>query len=353
MLEKMFFDVIRGGVHSQIELWVKEGLVYHKARLFGGWPNLNVHEDIPFDHSTEWLMRLSRIHVAGYAPHYVSEQPEDVKWEIRYKEVGEDELRFEGTGAYPPGWDELLLLMDELAPEAVFIDPDLIETIYMVYTDQEETEFGVQDYTEEMTLDRRSQKLRYRRAFSEETYVQTEYRNMNEVSVGLDMWDSYFDDAPSVSLDDKSEQTPARLEVFVDRHDGSQEHFLWHYNRTCLPEGWARFIGMIGHRLQLSTMFINIISPSMYLHGARAGEVIFATVRIPEIGRSYYYTTKDNSLRKTDKVLVPLGPDNVTTRGEISKIEYFFPNKTPYPIEETKEIIGRDPDDTPFTDKKK
>mgnify|MGYP003373711004 CR=1 FL=1 len=36
MLEKMFFAVPRGGVHSQIDVWVTDGLVYHKARLVGG-----------------------------------------------------------------------------------------------------------------------------------------------------------------------------------------------------------------------------------------------------------------------------------------------------------------------------
>ena len=342
MLEKMFFDVTRGGVHSQIDLWVKDGLVYHKARMFGGWPDPNARPDVPCEFSTEWLMRLSRLNIGAYDAHYRCDQPEDVTWTIHFKEVGKDEVRSSGVGAYPPGWDELLLLMDELAPEAGFIDPELIETIYMVYTDMEETDFGPQEYMEEMSLDRRSQKLIYRRSFSDDIYTQTEYRNMNEVSIGLDMWDRFFDGAPSVSLDDAAPFEPPRLEVYVDRHDGAQEHYLWHYNRTCLPEAWPRFIGMIGHRLQLSAMFINIISPSLYLHGARADEVIYATVRIPEVGRSYYYITNDNSLRKGDKVLVPYGPDHVPTSGEISKIEYFLPEQVPVQMDQVDPIFGRD-----------
>ncbi len=198
MLETMFFDVTRGGVHSQIDIWVKEGLVYHKARLFGGWPDLNVRPDEPCDFSTEWLMRLSRLNLGAYEARYHSDQPEDVTWTIHFKEVGKDEVRSSGVGTYPPGWDELLLLMDELAPEAGFIDPELIENIYMVYTDHEETEFGPAEYMEEMSLDRRSQKLIYRRAFNDDIYTQTEYKNMNEVSIGLDMWDRFFDGAPSV-----------------------------------------------------------------------------------------------------------------------------------------------------------
>ena len=342
MLETMFFDVTRGGVHSQIDIWVKEGLVYHKARLFGGWPDLNVRPDEPCDFSTEWLMRLSRLNLGAYEARYHSDQPEDVTWTIHFKEVGKDEVRSSGVGAYPPGWDELLLLMDELAPEAGFIDPELIENIYMVYTDHEETEFGPAEYMEEMSLDRRSQKLIYRRAFNDDIYTQTEYKNMNEVSIGLDMWDRFFDGAPSVSLDDSNPIEPPRFEVYVDRHDGSQEHYLWHYNRTCLPDGWARFMGMIGHRLQLGTMFINIISPSLYMHGAKADEVIYATVRIPEVGRSYYYITNDNSLRKGDKVLVPYGPDHVPTSGEISKIDYFLPDQVTVPMDQVDPIFGRD-----------
>lgn len=342
MLEKMFFDVTRGGVHSQIELWVKDGKVYHKARMFGGWPDLNANPNVPLDYSTEWLMRLSRIRIGEYDAHYRSEQPEDVTWSIRFQESGKEEVCSEGIGAYPPGWDELLLLMDELAPEAGFIDPELIETLYMVYTDHEETDFGPQEYKEELSLDRRSQKLRYRRSFTDDVYVQTEYRNRNEVSIGLDMWDQYFEEEENVRMDNSSAVEPARLEVFVDRHDGSQSHYVWHYNRTCLPANWPQYIGMIGHRLQLSTMFVNLISPAMYLHGARKGELIYAAVRVPDLNRTYYYMTEDNSLRKGDKVLVPVGPEHTPTSGEITKIEYFLPDKTPRSTEDTDFIIGRD-----------
>ncbi|MBQ3326985.1 MAG: hypothetical protein IJG86_04300, partial [Clostridia bacterium] len=117
MLEKMFFDVTRGGVHSQIDVWVTDGLVYHKARLFGGWPDVNARPDIPCDFSTEWLMRLSRLNLGASESHYRSDRPEDVVWTIHFKEVGKDEVRSSGVGADPPCWDELLLLMDELAPK--------------------------------------------------------------------------------------------------------------------------------------------------------------------------------------------------------------------------------------------
>lgn len=342
MLERLFFDVTRGGVHSQIEVTVKEGKVYHKARMFNAMPPLGLPDKQPYESSTEWLMRLARLNLRALDAHYRSDQPEDVVWNLTYKDEGAEEIEAEGVGAYPPGWDELLLLVDELAPEAGFIDPDLIETIIMTFKATDETEFGPQEYREELSLDRRSQKLIYRRAFSDEVYAQTEYRNMNEVSIGLDMWDRFFDGYPALFLDDANPEEPPKFDVRIDRHDGSQEHYLWHYNRTCLPENWQQFVGMIGHRLQLASMFVNIISPSLYLHGARAGELIFATVRIPSVGRSYYYLTNDNSLRKGDKVLVPFGPENDLKSGEISKIEYYFPENAPAPIEDTKAIYGRD-----------
>lgn len=346
MLERLYFDVVRGGVHSEITVTVKDGLVYHDARLYGAFPDLSVKKDEPCAYSTEWLMRLARLNLPGLEPHYRTEDPEDVKWVIHYKPVGEEELQFDGLGTYPPHWDDFLLLMDELAPEAEFIDPDLVENILMTFTTTEETEFGKQPYTEEMSLDRRSQKLIYRRSFSSEVYAQTEYRNMNEISIGLDMWDRYFDDFPRVSMDDACPIEPPRLDIRVDRHDGTQDHYLWHYSRTCLPDNWRRFIGMIGHRLQLCSMFVNMISPSVYLKGAKAGELIYCTVRIAEVGRSFYYLTNDNSLEKGDKVLVPFGSDNEPTPGEITKVEYYLPENVPHPIEETKPILGRAPEKT-------
>ncbi|MBQ3327480.1 MAG: hypothetical protein IJG86_06930, partial [Clostridia bacterium] len=71
-------------------------------------------------------------------------------------------------------------------------------------------------------------------------------------------------------------------------------------------------------------------------------EVIYATVRIPEVGRSYYYITNDNSLRKGDKVLVPYGPEHIPTSGEISKIEYFLPENVPVSMDQIDPIFGRD-----------
>ena len=342
MLKRMFFDVTRGGVHSQIDVWVEEGKVYHKARLFNAMPDLRVKAGEPYELSTEWLMRLSRLHLWDLEPHYRSDHPEDVVWSLRYEEQGRGEVLSEGVGEYPPGWDELLLLVDELAPEGEFIDPYLIETLYMTYKSMEETEFGPQEYTEEMTLDRRSQTLRYRRSFADDIYCQTEYKNMNEVSVGLDMWDRFFRGTPQLMMDDMCPIEPARLTVIVDRHEGSQEQYLWHYSRTCLPDAWPRFIGMIAQRLQIATMFTNLINPGFYLHGAKAGELIYCTVKIPSLGRSFYYITNDNSLRRGDKVLVPTGEDRSPTSGEITKIDYYLPENVPFPVEDVEPIYGRD-----------
>ena len=345
MLERMFFDVTRGGVHSQIDVWVEDGKVFHKARLFGAVPEPGLREDEPYPYGTEWLMRLSRLNMGALETSYRAEQPEDVVWTLHWKDQGTEEIRSNGIGAYPPGWDAFLLLMDELAPEAEFIDPELIETLHMTFRSTEDTDFGPQEYTEEMTLDRRSQKLLYRRSFADDIYVQTEYRNLNEVSLGLDLWDRLFTGASPVSMDSTADREPPHLDVLVDRHDGSQERFLWHYNRTCLPEQWPRFIGSISHRLQLSTMFINMIAPAVYLHGAREGELIYCTVRISAVGRSFYYLTNDNSLTKGDKVLVPFGEYDQPTSGEITKVEYFLPEHVPHPVEETRAILGRDPSD--------
>ena len=77
MLERMFFDVTRGGVHSQVDVTVKDGLVYHKARLFNSMPDLSVKPNEPYPASTEWLMRLARLNLSGLDRHYRSEQPED------------------------------------------------------------------------------------------------------------------------------------------------------------------------------------------------------------------------------------------------------------------------------------
>lgn len=70
------------------------------------------------------------------------------------------------------------------------------------------------------------------------------------------------------------------------------------------------------------------------------GEVIYCSVSLNG-GRTYYYTTEDESIQIGDMIVVPVGMDNNEMRGEVKDIEYFLPEDVPIPLERTKKIIRK------------
>ena len=55
----------------------------------------------------------------------------------------------------------------------------------------------------------------------------------------------------------------------------------------------------------------------------------------------YYYRTEDETLCIGDKVVVPAGPDNKETVGEIVTVEKHRRKTAPYSVEKTKSILRR------------
>lgn len=70
------------------------------------------------------------------------------------------------------------------------------------------------------------------------------------------------------------------------------------------------------------------------------GELIYCSVSL-DGGKTYYYTTEDESIEIGDMVIVPVGADNNELTGEVEDIEYFLPENVPFPLERTKTIIRK------------
>ena len=85
-----------------------------------------------------------------------------------------------------------------------------------------------------------------------------------------------------------------------------------------------------------------ILDPSVYTKAKRKNDdYIFCSVEFNEGGKSYYYTTEDDTLKIGDAVLVPVGNDGRTATVEIVNIEYFPEDKVPFPLDKAKSIIGK------------
>ncbi|MGI6730317.1 MAG: ADP-ribosylglycohydrolase family protein [Anaerovoracaceae bacterium] len=70
------------------------------------------------------------------------------------------------------------------------------------------------------------------------------------------------------------------------------------------------------------------------------GEVIYCSVSL-DGGKTYYYTTEDESIEIGDEVIVPVGADGNELTGVVKDIEYFKPEGVPFPLESTKKITGK------------
>ena len=85
-----------------------------------------------------------------------------------------------------------------------------------------------------------------------------------------------------------------------------------------------------------------ILNPSVYMKAKRkTNDYIFCSVEFSESGKSYYYTTEDDTLEIGDDVLVPVGNDGHTAIVKIVNIEYFPEDKVPFPLDKAKSIIGK------------
>ena len=72
----------------------------------------------------------------------------------------------------------------------------------------------------------------------------------------------------------------------------------------------------------------------------KSQQLIYCSVSFREFGQTYYYRTEDDELAVGDNVLVPAGVKNEEKIGVIEIIEYFDPERVPFPLEKTKLIIS-------------
>ncbi len=74
------------------------------------------------------------------------------------------------------------------------------------------------------------------------------------------------------------------------------------------------------------------------------GDVIYCNVFFNKGTVTYYYQTDDESINVGDRVIVPVGLESKERIAIVEEIEYFKPDKVPFPLEKTKAIIRKAPD---------
>lgn len=113
------------------------------------------------------------------------------------------------------------------------------------------------------------------------------------------------------------------------------------YDKRNLPYFFNIFISNLTEILAKSSI-PDILDPSIYGKMVRSeSDFIYLSVEFSPDGDSYYYRTEDDGIKVGDKVIVPVGNHGREAIVEVVGKEYFAYENVPFPLEETKMIIGK------------
>jgi len=201
------------------------------------------------------------------------------------------------------------------------------------------------EYSETITLDRFTEKLTYTKQMDLNHYSLNEYCLKHDVS-------NLLDRHSSSDLSTNAKETTKNVisnhfenmnyKITIDYLFSGQVSVSGSFDKDGLPQDFPEFAEDIKELIN-SYEQNEILSPFLYERIRRKkGELIFCSVTFNESSKSYYYLTKDDTLKVGDTVCVPVGDDGNKALGEIVKIEYFTKKNAPYPLDNIKMIYPMD-----------
>lgn len=152
--------------------------------------------------------------------------------------------------------------------------------------------------------------------------------------------DGIEEPAAGKDLVPSSDQVPVYL-LTIDYQGKPQRCLSGCYNKEGLPDDFPDFMKLL-HIFLGELGLRELPLPQIYEKPHRYhGQLIYCSVAFESSLRTYYYTTRDDTLKEGDDVVVPAGKDNHLVLATITEIEYFFPENVPFPFEKTKKILRR------------
>ena len=111
------------------------------------------------------------------------------------------------------------------------------------------------------------------------------------------------------------------------------------FNRIHVPEKeFKNFVESIRNVINAGDLG-GIVCLDGFMSALRPGEVKYCGVDFSSGGRIYHYRTTDLHIAVGDRVVVPVGDDNSEREVVVKTVEFCRWDNTPYPLEQTKEII--------------
>ncbi len=200
--------------------------------------------------------------------------------------------------------------------------------------DLTESESNRVDYTydESLSINRSTRTIRYKEFLGEYTAIH-EFQMNSDIGNLLDECQKYISEMKvSTEYDNQDEF----MLLFVQKNDGRKEYVEFS-NKNPFPKEWKMLINVLNKFFEDKNSIYKIFDTELFTSERK---YIYCKVTFQPDGKEYYYRTNDETLKVGDKVIVTVG-EGYKRRVTITDIEYYEESKVPYPLAETKKILGR------------
>lgn len=206
----------------------------------------------------------------------------------------------------------------------------------------EDCRYAERIHSEKLEIDRKSGTILFQQKNVDGGCMESRYYHTEDVSALLDelqpsMFENVKGDPPDV-IDNPMDCREYKLEVEFKR----SEPLLLNgtYDRDNLPEDWDEIIFFIRDTLACFG-YGEVFNSTLYDKTKRcASDLIILGVEFEEYGKTYSYLTDDDSIRKGDKVVVPVGRAGRKNVAAVVEKEYYRIDDVPMPVEKMKKVIG-------------
>lgn len=205
-------------------------------------------------------------------------------------------------------------------------------------------EHVVWDYSEQLTIDRKSETIEHIQNIGSGCQVYRRYHVEEGVASFLDdiIVDELFSrttgNPPDVIRDP---QETKDYTITIEYLHGEPRVLKGSFDKNGLPSDFAEFAEDVFGFITFYGMG-EILDPAVYRTPLRrTTDMIFCNVKFEDSGKIYCYLTDDETLEVGDCVVVPAGKDNHDAIAQIESIEYHSAQDAPYPMDKIKRILEK------------
>lgn len=203
---------------------------------------------------------------------------------------------------------------------------------------------AIWDYKESIIINREENTIEHNKIIGEECKVYQIFEVEGLI-------DSIFDNFKEENLLKEVKGNPEeaigipdeirKYKITIDYEKKPQRIIEGDFDKRGLPEDFSEFAEILLESLSFYS-FEEILNPKFYEKVRRLkDQYIYCSLSFGSGEKTYYYRTEDDEIEEGDLVLVPVGPDNHEAVAFVDKVEYFYKEDVPFPLEKTKFIFEK------------